>query len=246
MTDPRWQLVRAAVELVAAAPGLGGIVVRGSAGPVRDCIVAALARRVAVHRLPAQAEVEALDGGLDLAATLAAGRPMARPGLLAALAEAPGVIVVAMAERLAPELAARLVGALDAGAVRLVLLDEGDEDEGVAPALAERLAIHLDISELRLPMAALLDGIAALPAADAEAPGAVAADPAALLATTAAALGVASIRAPIQAMRVARAAAAFAGRADPAEADLALAAALVLGPRATRLPAAEPPAESTE
>ena len=56
------------------------------------------------------------------------------------------------------------------------------------------------------------------------------------------ALGIASLRAPLLALRAARAAAALAGRDRITEEDAALAARLVLGPRATQRPeAAEPP-----
>ena len=52
-------------------------------------------------------------GGLDLAATLRAGRPVAERGLLA---EADGgIVVVAMAERLPAGTAARLAAVLDTG-----------------------------------------------------------------------------------------------------------------------------------
>ncbi len=62
------------------------------------------------------------------------------------------------------------------------------------------------------------------------------------LCTTAAALGIDSLRAPCLALRAARAAAALAGRAEVDAEDAALAARLVLAPRATRLP--EAPAEA--
>ncbi len=76
---------------------------------------------------------------------------------------------------------------------------------------------------------------------------AMADDGAALAALTQAALafGVASLRMPLFALRAARASAALDGRDAPDESDLALAAALVIAPRATRLPA-PPPQESQE
>jgi magnesium chelatase subunit D len=56
-------------------------------------------------------------------------------------------------------------------------------------------------------------------------------------------LGIDSLRAPVQALAAARAAAALAGRLTVSDADIALAAQVTLAPRATRLPprADEPP-----
>lgn len=236
--DARWQLALTAAALLGTAPNLGGILVRARPDPVRDAFAEALG---VTRRLPASADAEALDGGLDLAATLAQGRQVNRAGLLAELGDA--ILVVPMAERLPPALAARLAAALDTTPLRLVLFDESEagSDEHVAPALADRLAIHLDLSEIRLPMADLLAGRPPLPLRRTAGIGDTpAVDPGGALATAAQTLGIASIRAPLHALRVGHALAAADRRGSISAGDLETAAALVLGPRATQVPASEP------
>jgi magnesium chelatase subunit D len=230
----------AARLLAEDARGLGGIVLRARAGPPRDAWLATLAAAfppgTPVRRMPVGIPDERLLGGLDLAATLSAGRPLRAAGLLA---EADGgVIVVPMAERLPAETAARLAQVLDGGEVPgpdgsaparfgLVLLDEGVDDECVPTALSERLAIHLDLDRP-------IEGNAL-----SEAPA-----PAYLesLCAVADALGAGGIRAALQAVKVAQASARLAGR-EVSEADVAVAVRLVLAPRATRMPAEEMEAE---
>ncbi|MFZ4382097.1 MAG: VWA domain-containing protein [Sandarakinorhabdus sp.] len=248
--NDRWALALSAIDIVAAAGNrVGGILLRARPGPVRDAWAAALAMVLPSRRLPGSADADALDGGLDLTATLASGKPVHRIGLLR---EARGqLLLVPMAERLNPALAARLATAMDDDAPALILFDEGDaqdpERERVLPSLAERLAIHIDLNAVRLPMAALLAGEAPPPLAMLAEPGAVAKDPETALSVAAAALGIASIRAPILALRVARAHARADGRSDAIdalrEAGVAAAAALVLGPRATRMPPPPPDEE---
>jgi magnesium chelatase subunit D len=100
----RWEDALLALALFAVDPvGLGGVVLRAGAGPVRDqwltLLRDSLPESVSIHRVPLHAGDERLLGGLDLAATLSAGRPVARSGLLA---EADGgVLILAMAERIA-------------------------------------------------------------------------------------------------------------------------------------------------
>jgi len=128
---------------------------------VRDAWLAALttALPVAPRRVPITIGDDRLLGGLDLPATLRAGRPIAQRGLLA---EADGgVLLLPMAERARAELVARIVAAMDRGEVNverdgiartdptrfgLVAFDEGvADDEALAPALQDRLAFVVDL-----------------------------------------------------------------------------------------------------
>lgn len=250
---------RAAALLLAVDPvGLGGAVLRAGPGPEREgwlaLLRAALPAGGAWRRMPASVPDSRLLGGLDLGATLAAGRPVAERGVLA---EADGgVLLLAMAERAAPGMAARIAAVMDAREVALerdglarrlparfglVALDEGIEDEGVAEPLRDRIAFHI------APVAQAPAAAADIGAARARLHGVgVPDDVTEALCGAAAALGIASLRAPMLAQRAAIAAAALAGRDTVAPEDAALAARLVLAPRATRLPespaAEEPPA----
>lgn len=246
----RWQLAQTAIALLASTKSLGGIVLRARPGPIRDAFTTLLSATAATRRLPSSADAEALDGGLDLTATLAAGRPIHRAGILASLDAT--ILLVPMAERLSPSLAARLATALDEGTPRLILFDESDRsnenEPQIAPALADRLAIHLDLTDVRLAMATLLADTVRLPPLPQPATGSVAENPGEALTTTAAALGIESIRAPLLAIRLAHAHAALHGRPTITDIDLQVAAALVLGPRATRLPPGDspPPPEQSD
>jgi len=250
--------------------GLGGVALRAPACAARDDWLALLRTLLPatspMRRVPLNTGDTALLGGLDLGATLQAGRPVALQGLFAQADG--GVLLLAMAERMTAGAAARFGSVLDSGRVLLqrdgldsvlparlglVALDEGaDEDEQLPASLAERLAFHMRI-----------DG----QAEDEESPlwtadevrtarqrvGQVQMAPESVQALCAAAmaLGIDSLRASLFAARAARAAAALAGSDTVEEEHIAVAARLVLAPRATRLPPApeqqepEPPQEET-
>jgi len=239
-----WDRLAAGLTLLAVDPaGLGGLWLRARSGPVRDRALAALSGLGApVRRITPEIADQQLYGGLDLAATLAAGHLRIGNGLLSQ----PATILLSMAERTGPGLAARLGASLDARAGHaLIAADEGAEpDETLPPALADRLAFHADLDAVGLgdtaPLALDPDAVQAargrLPAT--RLPEGAAAD----MVILAARLGIASLRAPSLALAAARAGAALAGREVASAEDLSLAAALVYAPRATIAP---DPAENT-
>jgi magnesium chelatase subunit D len=243
--------------------GFGGIVVRAGAGPVRDIwlnhLRVCLASGVTMRKMPIGIADERLLGGLDLTATLASGRPVARQGLIAECDG--GVIVIPMAERLA-EATSHLCAALDTGMIiaerdgmtlaspariGLVLLDEGASDDEAPPAaLRERCAFRIDLTTVALREAEhhrdAPDGIH-------NGHEVVASDEAlSTLCAVAASFGIGTLRAPLLALSVAKTLATLSGRSAISDEDLIIAARLVLAPRATMLPAdpdqdepAEPP-----
>ena len=264
--DPSWTDAVWAATLFAIDPhGLGGIALRANAGPVRDrwtsLLRAMLPPPTPWRRLPAHITDERLLGGLDLAATLQSGRPVAQRGLLAECDG--GVVLVPMAERLGAPVAARLATALDQGSIGserdgigqrwpsrigVVVFDEGREDDPAVPfTLTDRLAFRCDLGAVALGDAdergapADAEDVAAarrrLPAVRVDESFVQA------LCATAVRLGVASMRASLLATRAARAAAALEGRGEVLEDDARLAARLVLAPLATRVPT-EPEPES--
>ncbi|HSF65765.1 MAG TPA: magnesium chelatase subunit D [Paracoccaceae bacterium] len=246
MTDapaPGWPRAAAALAVLAVDPGaLGGLWLRGRAGPVRDALVAALAALpLPLRKLHPGVGDEVLYGGIDLPATLAAGRAVRSQGVLA---EVPAILLT-MAERCPGGLAVRLGQWLDgAPGGCVVALDEGAEDGELAPpALTDRLGLFLDCDGLSAAQARGLAPDPALVAAARERLPYVDTprDAATALVMTAAALGIASLRAPLQALAVARAAAALRGADAVEEEDLKLAVELALAHRATIQPEAPAP-----
>ena len=235
-----WDRAMTALRLLAADPALGGIVLRARAGPVRDAFMAAARDRLGTPvRLHHGMDEEALSGGIDLTATLAAGRPVLRAGLLGA----PGPFALAMAERTPPALAGRLAQALDAGSARPMLaLDEGAApDERVPGAVGARLAFHVDLDAVTIrdltDAFVRRDDAVSVPAMNSAHLGEIAG--------IAAMLGVDDLRALSLCARAAAVHAGLAGRAV-GDADIAAAVVLVLAPRATRMPAAPEEAERPE
>jgi len=255
----------AAAALSVDPAGLRGVWLRAPHGPVRDQWLAELNRlHPLLRRLPGHADSERLLGGLDLGATLNAGRAIYQPGLL--LQTTPTVLLLPMAERLPDDTAAILGQVLDQGQVTLgssgvsqdtfigvAALDEALDDEPpLVGGLQERLGVWLDLRHLgraggeseetrsvldvlpELDMYALRAHALQMPVSDMQLTA---------LCQTAMALGVDSLRAPLAAIKLAKVMAALRGSDLIEDEDLGRAARLVITPRATRVP---PPPEQSQ
>lgn len=255
----------AAAACLAVAPhALGGVRLDVGSPAAGEAWLAALRALLPVdiplRRVPSTTSEDRLLGGLDLAATLAHGRARAERGVLAE--SDGGVVALTGAERAPATLGAHLAQVLDTGMVQLerdglrgrhdarvgivAVGERGDDETAAVPAaLAERMAIALRLDAATpAPDVTLVRQVARAR----ERVHAVRVDDAGMeaLCEAALALGTGSVRGPLLAMRVARVSAALAGRDAVTDEDLALAARLVLAPRATRLPdepTPPPPAE---
>jgi len=270
-----WQAAVTAVDLALSAPAaLGGVVLRGRHGPVRDALLARIGEHRRIERLAAGSADEALDEALDVAETLSTGRAVRRLSVLDRLDAEPGsVLLIIGAERLSVRASHRLARWLDTPGrgdrAALIALDESDEsDEAdsdtaalIDGALGERLALHVRLPDLALADLQALTGTALPrsssppePVADAlidpsspsspsspsgAAPTTVSDERVAELVHLGAALGIDSARAALAAVAASRALAAVDGRDAATLEDCALAARLILAPRAVRPPDAE-------
>ena len=250
--------------LAVAGHRIGGIVLRDSSAGAQQWIAALRARlpqSVKLLRLPSSATDDRIFGGLDLAATIAGGIPVAERG---AVADADGgIVVIPLIERMPVATQARLGTVIDTGiatvlrdGVRaefaaeftLIAIDESEEDVwGVAAPLRDRLALVLD-GDVRVDESMLPDA-ATIAVARGMVEHVFADDDVMIgIGTLCVAFGITSERAARLALWTARALSALDGRGAVEDADVALAAQLVLAPRATRIPTVAPdhPPESDE
>jgi len=260
----RWGQADLAIALLALMPGrLKGALIDGAApelaGLLQERLAAGLGEDIQLHRMPVSITDDRLMGGLDLAATLASGRPVAETGLLARAHG--GVLIVPMAERLPGRAAAQLARVIDTGEsdterdglslklpaqfVTLAFADPDEPGDVLPSGLGDRLAFGLS-----------LHGVSpARPRADRLTPAVIAAARTKLrwvsisddlkdaLIDAAFRLGIRSLRAPGFALAAARGIAALAGRDEVSEADVSLAAELVFARRANVQVQSEPAPE---
>jgi magnesium chelatase subunit D len=260
--EDRGPAVLAAALVALEGRAYGGVLLDGADGdtarPWLDYLSVLWPHDAPLCRLSGAVDDDRLIGGLDLAATLARGRPVAERGLLA---EADGgIVVLPLADRASAIVTGRLIAVMDTGvapipsagciprhesierhAARVTVIAIQhcrDGDDGVAPALADRLAFHVrlagplplptgrdhrSLTRARVWLQGIHAGIEVVTA----------------LCRIADELGVASMRAIVFAVRAACGCAALRGGTSVTDDDIIAAAQLVLAPRATHGPRAE-------
>jgi len=170
--EATWEdATHAAALLAVDPPGVGGVCVRSLPGPVRDrwvqIVRELLPEGTPWRRIPISISDSRLLGGLELSATLRAGRPVVERGVLAEVDG--GIAVLAMAERIALATAGKIGAVLDNGEVRVerdgladrmptsfgvIALDEGvEDDERPVGPLRDRIGCHLELSGIPVHVA---------------------------------------------------------------------------------------------
>jgi magnesium chelatase subunit D len=266
-----WLRALQAAQLLAINPhGLGGVILRARSGPVRERWLAYLntiaqlgGMRLPLRKMPLGISDENLIGGIDLDQTLRTGKAVLRQGLLAQCDQQ--LLLMPMAERVEVGAVAKVVSALDNGFISIerdgqsrrieshfgvVALDEGiEDDEHPNEKIRQRVAflLNLDILGWRdLPETDddfVPDSQSLQDARENFSNVTVSDDSLDALVGVAEQLGVISIRALNLAINTAKCLAAFDGEDEVSSLHLQRAIALVLSPRATRMPQSAPPEE---
>ena len=266
-----WLRALQVAQLLVISPhGLGGVILRARSGPVRDRWLAYLntvaqlgGMRLPLRKMPLGISDENLIGGIDLDKTLRTGKAVLRQGLLAQCDQQ--LLLMPMAERVEVGAVAKVVSALDNGFISIerdgqsrrikshfgvVALDEGiEDDEQPNEKIRQRAAflLNLDVIGWRdipesdddfLPDAGSLQY-----ARENFSQVTVNEDSLNALVGVAEQLGVISIRALNLAINTAKCLAAFDREDEVTSMHLQRAIALVLSPRATRMPQSASPEE---
>jgi magnesium chelatase subunit D len=182
----------------------------------------------ALRAVPSSLAADALTGSIDLAATLAFGKPVYTEGLLAS----QPLLLVRRAERLDTVCASLLAQALDRDALLLIaLMDVNDPEATLAAKLEARLPfVVTSEAEPHWTPQAIADARLRMRGDDVDVRWINE------LCAAAFSIGIASPRAIVQTLKAARAVAALQGQNVVDEESVALAARLVLSHRAQHAP----------
>lgn len=181
--------------------------------------------------IPASVSDERLLGAVDIASTLAAGKPVYEPGLL----QQRGTFILRGAERISTERASVFSAAIDNQQSGMIACESTIDGEEQVPAkLMERLAFRIEEAEdalfTRENISTARQRVKNIQCTD---------DQITAICHTALALGITSPRAPLMTVATACGLAALSSQSTVSDDDTALACRLVLAHRATRFPQQE-------
>ena len=211
---------------------LGGVVINADHAPDwLDGFRALLDPDDNLRDIPASVSDERLLGAVDIASTLATGKPVYEPGLL----QQRGTFILRGAERISTERASVFSAAIDNQQSGLIACESTIDGEEQVPAkLMERLAFRIEEAEAmiftREDIVAAGQRLQTIQCTD---------DQITAICHTALALGITSPRAPLMTVATACGLAALSAQTSVSEHDTALACRLVLAHRATRFPQQE-------
>lgn len=252
-----WEDACLSAAVLAVAPHeVGGIHLHARPSSVRETwlefVQTSLTPFCKTRRLPLNIGDDRLIGGLDLSGTLAQGKLVMDPGILADVDQ--GLLIIPSAERLELGRAAKIVRSQDYGYLEIargamstrvptrfgiLAIDERlEEEEPPPPVLCDRLALSISLEGVRMKDVILPSKITAsiLRARDICNKVTGDEDYVQTLCQVAEALGIVSVRAPLQTLKIARILAALKGELALTQNHLETAVRLVLSPRATRIP----------
>jgi magnesium chelatase subunit D len=216
--------------LALAGPSIGGVVLNEAAEASWLSVYHQLSSpHMQLRTVPSSVSSEQLAGALDLAATLVAGKAVMQDGLLNG--DHPKALFIRRATQLQSQSAALLAHALDQQSLVLVASDDSLEDEeGLAPALSDRLTF-----DVRGPITQVVTIEALKKARKLFARVTISDTWINALVNASLSLGIPSPRVTVQAVTCAKALAALNSRSKVSEDDVTRAARLVLAHRAQRL-----------
>ncbi len=211
---------------------LGGVVINADLAPDwLNGFRALLEPDDNLRDIPASVSDERLLGAVDIASTLAAGKPVYEPGLL----QQRGTFILRGAERISTERASVFSAAIDNQQSGMIACESTIDGEEQVPAkLMERLAFRIEEAEdalfTRENISTARQRVKNIQCTD---------DQITAICHTALALGITSPRAPLMTVATACGLAALSSQSTVSDDDTALACRLVLAHRATRFPQQE-------
>lgn len=171
LEDTLWEDACLTLDIIAlmAAKGIANnppsLRIKAHAGPVREALMQRLENNISkayFHKMPVGIDEQKLIGGLDLTATLEAGKRIASKGLLARSHNE--ILVMPMANLMTSEIISQITAAMDHGHVKverdgvstkddarfgLIVFDEsGEGDQALSESLCDRIMFHLDLTPI--------------------------------------------------------------------------------------------------